>query len=211
MHFLSFSVFIAGVIGFIRYRSINKIYYPFLICLWLACVNESISFLLAKNQNTTIINNNIYVLLESLLITLFFKNIGLFKTRISTYYLISFSFIIVWAIEVILIRKFHSYNVYFSIFYSMIIVLMSISTINGLIGNSKKILRNSIFLLCVGFIVYFTFMVLTYAFWIYGLNSSNHFLNSVFRILVYINLFVNLIYALAVLWMPKKQVFTMPS
>jgi hypothetical protein len=67
------------------------------------------------------------------------------------------------------------------------------------------------FLICNAFIIYFTFKILVEAFWLYGVNESVNFQAMVFDISSYINVFTNLIYALAVLWMPMKRVFTMPS
>ncbi len=48
-------------------------------------------------------------------------------------------------------------------------------------------------------------------FWLYGLRFSKEFLMNVTTILIYINLFTNLVFALAVLWMPAKHRFSLPS
>ena len=120
------------------------------------------------------------------------------------------SFIALWLIENFL-KKFSLFCDYFAIYYSFIIVLMSITTVNDLIVRSRsRIFTKANFLLCISFIFYFTYQVLIYSFWIYGVGSSRGFLLNVFSIMVYINLLTNLIYALAVLWMPKKLEFTLP-
>ncbi len=64
----SFSIYIAGILAIIRLKKINKVYYPFLICIWIGCINELLTFLLYKQHNTSAINSNIYILVESLLI-----------------------------------------------------------------------------------------------------------------------------------------------
>src|SRR5205814_10510208 len=100
---------------------------------------------------------------------------------------------------------------YFRIFYSFLISIMSINIINQQLNFEKKnIVKNPIFLICIGFVIYFTYDVIVGLFWLYGLHMIMHFQLNVAIILVYINLFANLIYALAVLWMPLKHRFTLP-
>ena len=208
---LSFSIYIAGIIGVVRFKKINQQYYPFLYCIWLGCLNEIISITLANNFYNSSTSNNIYILVESILLIFFFKNLGLFNSRKIIYYLIIAGFICEWFIENFILGQITVVSAYFSIFSSFVIVLMSISTINELIiRNSSRIFANATFLLCLGFIVFFTYQVLVYAFWIYGAQSDTGFLLNIFTILIYINLLTNLIYALAVLWMPKKLEFTLP-
>jgi hypothetical protein len=47
-------------------------------------------------------------------------------------------------------------------------------------------------------------------FYLYGVNESHTFALKVYLIFNYINLFCNLIYALAALWMPTKMRFSLP-
>ena len=207
----SFSILIGGIIAIIRFRDINKVYYPFLLCIWLAGITEIISFILIENHLHTIINNNIYYLAESLLIIILFRNLGLFKRYKAIFFILIISFPVFWILETLVFRQQSNICIYFVIYYSFIIVFMSISTINELIVNGRRnIFTNSAFLLCIGFIIYFTYQVIIYAFWIYGVRSSNGFLLNISAILIYINLLTNLIYALAVLWMPRKIEYSQP-
>ena len=206
----SFSIFIAGVIAIIRFKKINKAYYAFLYCIWIACINELLSFILSRKHYNSSINNNIYILAEALLILFFFKNIRLFKNSAIIFNIILISYILGWTFENFVTGSINSINIYFTLFYSFTIVLMSVSMINVLISTSTRmILTNPTFLLCTGFILYFTFKVLVHSFWLYGLNSHPGFLLKVYIIMIYINLLANLIYALAVLWMHRKQEYTL--
>lgn len=93
----------------------------------------------------------------------------------------------------------------------MLIVLMSINMINRmLVDGKKKLIQNPLFLILIGFIVFFTYKALIEIFWVYGLNASRDFRLEVYRIMAYINLAVNIIYAIAVLWMPRKREFMLP-
>jgi hypothetical protein len=93
--------------------------------------------------------------------------------------------------------------------YSLSVVLLSIHSINGILFKEREILKNPAFLICLGIVVFFTYKVVIEMFWIYGLRESRNFRLNVYIILVYINLICNLIYALAILWMRRKQAFTL--
>ncbi len=209
--FCSLSIFLAGIIGIIRFRKINKIYYSFLFSIWCACINEFIAFISFKTHHNVSVSNNIYVLAESLLITVFFRDLCVIKKPKSLFPIIISLLIAIWILENFIFGSITTIGAYFRIFYSFIIVLMSIQYINVLIGSSNKLkLQNVDFIICLAFILYFTFKVLVQSFWLYGLNSKQDFLLKVFTIMIFINLIANLIYALAVLWMPRKIEYTQP-
>lgn len=208
----SFSILIAAIIGWVRFSKINSAYYPFIYCIWVALVNEILGYFLIYNGISNAINNNVYVLIEAVLITWQFQRWGIFQRIKPVAIILIFILIISWAIEAFLIKGI-KYNIsYFRIGYSFAIVLMSINMLSDLITKDRKsIVKNSTFLICTGFILYFTFKVLTGVFWLYGLGQNQEFRKSIVWILIYFNLIANLIYALAVLWMPTKQRFTLPS
>lgn len=199
----SFSILIAGVIGFLRFHKIQKSYYPFLLFVWLGCLNETLSFLIVQSGMESIVNNNIYVLSEALVILYFFnRNRFLSKT-----YTLVLGFLIAggWFFETFFIRSITEMSIYFRIGYSFIIVLISIAAINRLLlFGEKNLLKNSMFLICVAFICYFTYKVLVNTFWLYGLGKSLQFLAFISYILIFVNLFTNLIYAFAAIWIPRK-------
>jgi hypothetical protein len=208
---LSATILIAGIIGIIRFNRIHNIYYPLLYFFWLAGFNELLSTTLAIKGVNTIVNGNIYVLLESFLITWYFKRIGVFNRKPVIFYCILTALTVLWILENFIFSTILRMSIYYRIFYSFAIVLMSIHAINTFITNSRGTLfKNSSFLVCTGFIAFYTYKVIIEAFFLYGL-SSIRFQIVVFDILVYINVVVNFIYALAVLWMPKRQAFTLPS
>ena len=207
----SFTILIAGIIALIRFRQIHKTYYLFLYFVWLACLNELLSYFLATTKHSTFLNNNIYVLFESLLIILFLKKrLSAMKYNI-IFHILIVSIIGAWGYENLILGKIFTVSSYFRVYYSFVLVLLSITTINKLLSTVRtNIFANSVFLICIGFILYFTIKILVEIFWLYGIYNQN-FQSLVYNIIIYINLFTNLIYALAILWMPKKQIFTMPS
>jgi len=211
VYFFSFSILIATVIGWDRFERIDPAYYPFLYILSIGLLNEVVSVVLVSTGHHSAINNNIYAFFEPLFIFWLFKNLGIFER--ANYLFVALLLIVplIWFIENFFIVTITQYTFYYRIFYSFVIVLISIHTINSLIMTERKnLIKNSIFLLCVGFVIYYTFSVLVQAFWLYGLNVSRDFTIKVIAILLFINLFANLIYALAVLWMPTRHRFTLP-
>lgn len=203
---LSYAVGIAAILGLVYSRRIDRAFFPFIFFLWAGFLNEIISTICISVYRTNAINSNIYVLLSSLLVLWQFKGWGLFKRNNWVFPSLVFLFIGCWIIDSFFIGRINRFNPYYRIFYSFTIVLMSIQMINRLFSTQKKqLIRNSIFLICICFIVFFTYKALIEIFWVYGLNSTRDFRVEVYRIMTYINLTVNLIYAIAILWMPRKQ------
>lgn len=207
----SLSICIAGISAIVRYKEINKVFHPVLWCIWYACLNEILNFILAEYRINTYENNNIYTLGEAILLTVFFKRSGLFKNDSWFIFIVSCC-VISWILDNIIFGVLHDNSVYFRIIYSFFIVLMSITAMNKLLlSGTKHIFTNSFFLLYAAFIVYFTYKILIETFWLYGLGASQTVFSKIYYILDYINLLCNLIYALAVLWMKKKIAFTLSS
>jgi hypothetical protein len=204
----AFSIILPSAVAIVKLRKINKIYLPFLLCIWIGSLNEFISYLLIDiYHKSNSINTNIYCLVEALLFTWFFKNLQLF-TNNKVYISFIVFFTASWLIENLIILKSDSFDSYFTIIYSLVIVLMSITILNRLIVSQINLLTNSNFLICAALIIYFTFLALVEIFWLYRLDSSASFRLSTYRIMAYINFSVNLIFALAILWMHRKQEFT---
>jgi hypothetical protein len=203
---LSYSVAIAAIIGLVRINKIDRTFIPFIILMFLGLLNESLSSFLIRKGYSNAINANIYSLLEAILITIFFRKLGLFDRAKKMYSWLLLLFIAVWVTENFIISKITVFNSYFNITYSFAVVLMSITMINRVIIEAKKgLLTSPVFLICIGFTIFFIYTALIEIFWVYGLNSSPEFSTSVYRIMTYINLLVNLIYALAILWIPRKR------
>jgi hypothetical protein len=208
--FLSSSIFIAGVIALIRFGRIGRVYYPFIFLIWLGCINETISYILVFNNMYNVVNGVIYDLLESLLLLWFFNNLGVFEGKKWLLYFFIPLFIGTWSYESFFAENFgHSLNTYFNIVYSFSIVLLSISAINDVLFREKELVKNSIFLACTGILIFFTYKTVTEAFTLFGLSESMEFGINVFIIQCFINLFCNLIYAIAITWMNKKDAFTL--
>jgi hypothetical protein len=208
----TFSILIAGVIGIFRFNRIHTEYRPFFVLVWLACLNEVVAYFSAKYYHTNGPVNNLYVLLEALVIILQFKNWKIFHPNGLVLKLILVILPLVWAYEIFVLHKLYAPSTYFRVFVSFLVVLMSIQSVNKqLIFERKNLLKNARFQICVGFILYFPLKVITGVFWIYGLSQSMDLQIKMAIIHLYVNLIANLIFAIAMLCLPKKHLYTLPS
>lgn len=207
---LSFTIAIAAIIGLVKFRRIDAVYYSFIFLMWLGLINEIVSFIVIRSKHSNAINSNIYVLLEAVLIVWFFNRQALFDASKKLFKWLILFYVLAWTLENTWMSSIKKFNSYFIVVYSFATVLMSITQINRLFYRERRMmLSNSVFLICIGFILFYTCKVLIEVFWIYGLNSSKEFRFQVYRIMTFVNVIVNLIFAFAVLWMPKKQEYTL--
>ncbi len=104
------------------------------------------------------------------------------------------------------------FSSFFSIVSSFVLIFLAINQVNQLIIQEKRnLLKNSKFLICAGVLIFFTYKIMVESFYVMKLDQSTIFLSGIFNILVFVNLFVNLLFALATLWIPTRQRFTLPS
>jgi hypothetical protein len=208
-----FSLLAAGIIALVRFKSISPFYTPFIICVWIGCVNEILCYVLVQNDLRTAINNNIYVLSEALLFLLFFRNTGIFKKRTGLYRALFAGIILLWVWENGIAGKITGISSWFRIAASLLIVLMGMTVMHKIITGAdgpvemegRHLYRNPVFLVCLGSVVFFTYKLLVEIFWLQGLNNSPVFRQHIYGILVYVNLIVNIVYAISLLWTLQKQ------
>lgn len=209
---LTCSIFIPAIIGLIRINKISSTYYPFLFCIWLGSLNEVTSYTIGKMGQQTSFNNNVYAFFESLLFVWQFKKWRLFDNSKILYHTIIVAFICAWLIEHFIIHEIDYSTSYFRVLYSFVVVLMSINVVNSLIIQERQnLLINPVFLICIAFIIHYTYYVLVMAFWYYGLNFSEPFLIKVAFVMPYVNFLSNLLFGFAFLWIQPKQRFSLPS
>ena len=205
----SFSVFIAATVGWVRLKYIAPAFYPFILCLSLGALNEIISIIVSYSGHSTMVNNNIYVLLESILLCTQLSRWNAWG-RFHFNVLVTAILILTWSAENVFLFQLYGVSSYFRLFYSAILVFLSINVSNRIIATEKgTLLKHPVFLICIGLLIYFTYKILVETFWLYGLGRSREFRENVYSIMIWINMIVNLIYAFAVLWIPAKQRFTM--
>ena len=201
----SSTILLAAMIAVIKFKKIDRAFYPFLILVWVASLNEITSLIVSLLGYSTILNNNIYVLAEALLILWQFKEWNLFGSHRNTWRLINSILVLVWILEDYNITALGKLTMHFRLLYSLLIVILSIHLNTRLVFNYKKnLVASPVFLICSGFTVFFTYKILVEVFWMYGLNTSVSFRNNVYLILIWINALINILYSVAIICIPAK-------
>ncbi len=207
----SLSISIAAVIGAIRYKKVSSDFYPFIYLLWIGLASELLCLVIALYFKNNIVIGNIYVLIESLFLLWQFSNWMNYKSGKRKYLLIGILFFAIWLTDNLLMHDITRINSFFRVSYSFIIVFLSMEQINLVfLSERDNVLKNATFLLCAAFIVFFVFKALFEVFYMINVRMSDNFYHTLFLILVIVNFFTNLIFAIAVLWIPKKLKFTLP-
>jgi len=120
------SIFIAAIIGWVRFNRIDPAFRPFIACLWLGAVNESISICLSLRGMNNFANNNVYVLFEAILLLWQIRRWGGFGDKYRYFPLLAGLLVIAWIAENFIIGTIYSNAPGFRLLYSFIIVLLAI-------------------------------------------------------------------------------------
>jgi hypothetical protein len=207
---LTLTVLLPAIAGLIRIRQISPVYLPFLLVIWVGLINEIFSLIIISMGYYNIYNYNLHVLLETFLILWQFKNLKLFESK-NAYRIIGLSLLVVYLADNLFFFGFHYFNSYFFIFRSVVIAFMSIHMINKLlITERENLLKHPVFLFCAAFVLFFTVSIITEVFWVYGKFLSKNFRLGMQFIFDWSNGTCNIVYLFAILWMPRRQAFTLP-
>ncbi|NCI51638.1 hypothetical protein GWC95_17040 [Sediminibacterium roseum] len=205
----SYSIVFATVIGLVRYKKVLKSYRLFIVFACLGLLSEIVSTIMVEIKHNNAINANIYVLVEANLLVLLFYDWRSYNKRMLVFLHILLT--TVWIGENLVFGSITYNNSFFRIFYALTIVILSIDQINvTMMHERKNLAKNAKFIICSLFVLYFAYKAIYEVFYFVRMPMSDRFYDSLFLILVYVNLFVNLGYALAALWIPTKQKFTLP-
>jgi len=208
----SLSVGIAAIISWVRLKKTDSAYLPFFIWLWIGFLSEVISILLMIRGYSNTALYNFFSLFEAIIITWQFKRWRLFGNNNLIYYCCQLLYILSFCAEIIARGNAYEFVSFFIVEYSTIIVFIAIGVINSVIfKDPMPLFLNPLFLICMGWIIYFTYMALIEIFWVYGLNKSSTFRIRVYDIFAFINLFTNLLFAFATLWIPMKRRYILQS
>lgn len=197
------------VIGLIKYPEMNVNYRPFFFACFADLVTEMLVYCLISRRIIPYPVSNMYVLISSLIFLWQFQQWGVFaKKRRLFQMLIGFQ-IALWLSEHTLFNSITSLTPYYRIESSFLLVILSVSTLNRHLTHHKgSVLKNAQFVICAALIVFFTYNIFVEI--IYLKTSSDSFIqNRVFDIKRYINVFANLLFAYAMLWVPVKKKYTM--
>lgn len=208
----SYSITIAVVIGLIRLPRIHKSYQPFIFILIAGLLNEICSTILISQGYSNAVPTNIVTLIEVWLWMWQFSKWNAFSGKRWLYLTLMIAMTSLWLTENVILGKLFIFSSWCSLVFSFCIVFLSISQANKQIVEEKRnLITNAKFLICSGAILFYTYRILVECFYLLQLEQSGTFLSNIFSILAFVNLFVNLLFAFATLWIPTRQRFSLPS
>ena len=206
---LSLSIAFAALLGVIRFRKMDPAYHPFVYYAILSLTVEIIVYILLSRNMQYAVGTiyNIFAFVEFYILMVLLYNWGLFKRNRRFFnYIILFFFLL--SIATLNFRGVEKINYFSQIVNSFALIFFSISAFNKMIQNERKnIFKNAKFWICIGIVIYYTCFILVYTEKISFLNlhPSKNFDYKVWQITAYANLLVNLLYAVAMLWVPRKK------
>jgi hypothetical protein len=207
----SLSAGIGALIGWVRFRKTDPAYLPFILLLTAGFVTELISIIVIAKGYSNAIYYNLFTVAEALLVTQLFYRLRIFRTK-KKYLVIQFFYLFVWTVESCYRWSLTGFNSYFIVSYSAILVILSIDLLHDVLFRAPyQLYRNPVFLISMGCILYFTYSIIVELFWFYGLNQSSRFRIGIYEVFAYVNLFTNILFILATLWIPLKRKYILRS
>lgn len=181
--------------------------YPIFICTALGLLLEVCSFTLGESYSFIILLN-IYILIEFILMRIqFYFWTKHFNSNFPIKSVVGA--VIIWGICVFILENIGQRNLQFIIIYSFALIITGINVMNKLIFSNKSLTKNFLLLFCVSIIVTYTVAIIVEFFCNYNKVFTVNFIINVFYIKSILNALSNLMIAIALLCIPKKQQYTL--
>jgi hypothetical protein len=193
-----------------RWKSIDRSYYPFFGLLIAGVMAEIGSFWVIHHlhhTNAGVIN--LFELIECFLIIYQFYRWNSFKRGLFWLYTLLAGSLLLWVCSNLIFFHLDDFTFpLFRVLYPFLIVIMSVNEINLMITHSVRHLsRNACFVICLGFIIFFLYQILYEgAFSVSETNKSEVVSGKIISIFDYVNAFVNILYLIAALLIPKRRI-----
>lgn len=207
---ISLTIVFPFIAGLVRYRRIGVMYRPFFYLMILDLLAELLSGYLIKVLHVhNAVSTNIFVLLEWLLICWQFNVWGLHAKKEVFLAILLFP-VAIWITENLVFAHIIDFSPYFRVFDSFLIVMLSVNKINFLITHDdRRLFSNPVFVICIGFIIYFTYrIILEWAFQA-SLNGVTGATDIIITSDAWVNALTNIIFAIALLRIPRPRKFTL--
>jgi len=203
----SLTVAFPAIVGIIRYRKMERSYFPFLIYIIISLLNELLVKFALKSFNARNLDWQLFNLFEAVILVTQFYYWRVFSRFKQGFIIVLTILIGVWFIENLVISSIYEFNPVFLIGKPFILVLLSVQTINHIIVNQNRspLSRNAMFIICVALVIYFIYNIFVYTLQAKGISKTDkNLMTKVFEIMVYVNAFTNLLYGLAMCFIPER-------
>jgi hypothetical protein len=205
---LSEILLIPFVVAIFRWRRIERVYDPFFTLLTLGVVTEAISYWATKLYQSNALVTNVYGLLECTLLIYQFYRWNSFRMGRRWLYVLESGSILLWSFSNLIVFHLKDYNFpLFRILYPFMLVILSINEINLMITHdNRNLYNNARFVICLAFIIFFLYQILYEgAFLVSHTEKTGGVSRDIIFAFGYVNAFVNVLYLIAVLLVPKKR------
>lgn len=208
-YLFAISIILAAITGGAKFMKIEAADRPIVIAWWLLVVNETIRAGLLQAGYFPLTSYNIAVILLFLLYMWQFYCWRMLNKP--TWLLLSLFLVICWALDYFVIDGYAlpERRKAFRIIASVTLVVLSVTAINGIIVSGRSRLRgNHRFLICIAFVIYYTYRVFIDTFFIKGMTIP--FIVKLDSFNLYLLQFYYLLMFIAALWIPRKKHFILP-
>ncbi len=205
---LSLSISLTVIIGVVRFKNIDKAYYPFIYLSFVSLIVELLSTYFSKQRNYEIVTVviNIFDFIEFFLLTWLYHNWGLFNFDKKIFILISSSIFLSWVVLTFFVEGIKSPSLYFTAIYCTTLLIFTVTVFNKfVIPDRKELHKNPMFWIVCGNIIFFLFYLLIQSANISLFNETKDLRKNLYRIVIYTNFIVNLMYAVGAICIPKKK------
>lgn len=200
-----YSILPVLLVSLLLLRNKEKNYWPFVILIILGSFIEVLTTVFRARHISNIPVINIFLLAEFSLILLQLKNWGFFTKRSPVFSIALSTVGLAWIIETWLRADIAQFNNYSQVLASFIIIICVILFLSQLlIEKVSNILKDTRFLLSIGFLLYFTISILVFIFSNESLQLSSQFYLSLWVVHSFANISANLIYAFGLLCIARK-------
>lgn len=208
---MSFSILPAVLISGWRFRAILPSSRPFVYMTWLALLNDGLNNILTYPGRANAWNNNLYILLEWILLAWQMRIWSGPGKHIIRYQIITWVIIAVWLVDMLFLGNINRFSGIFRVCYSFMVVVLAIDRMNHVItGNRTHLFTNAVFLVSYGLIVFFSYRLLIEILLVLHVHQTPHFGFVLFWVMAFINVFCNLLFSIAALCLPEKKRFILP-
>jgi len=201
-----------GILAAVRMARIDSEYHPLVYILLSSGFHQLGDGVLKTQGYQTAMNDNIYGLLEFMLVTWQFYRWGLWRGRGLGVVVVVGVMITGWLVETIWRWDGLRVNSVFMVMRALVIILMSVQMFARVFyTQGVQLHRHPVFLVCLSFIIFYSYDSLVEFFWINGLQEQNMVRQRIFLLQSVVQLFTHLLLFVSFLWIPLKRVYSMPS
>jgi len=184
----------SAILAIYKWNKVQRDFHPLFVYVNISAFFSLVQLFLLGN-----LTSNVFVLAEGISLLLVFKAWNYLDRYPRLINILLALFFIVWVMEYAIMGKNDQILLYYRVFYSFVLVILSVNAMNFEIVHYKgNLLKYPQFLILIALILYFTYNVMLESFYIAGIKSS-------FEVKRIINIISKSIILVAILWIPSKM------